>query len=156
MLKGMNGRALILSALLIAPFAGVPPLYAQQDYTPPMADDPPPEDADGLDLIERGMGMLFQNLWDDIGPDLNNLGDDMSGALSRMAPVLKDLSVLVDDLGNYQVPERLENGDIVIRRKPGAPPPPPVGDSLREFTAPDQDDASPSVPLDPDAPEIEL
>ena len=87
------------------------------------------------------------------------------GALSRMAPVLKDLAVLVDDLGNYETPRRLENGDIVIRRKPGAPSPPPIGENLRDFPdpdapgadqSPDQSPDGPSVPRDPDAPEIEL
>lgn len=54
-----------------------------------------------------------------------------------MAPVLEDLSVLVDDLENYQMPQRLENGDIIIRRRPGAPPPPPLGDSLQDMVPPE-------------------
>ena len=31
---------------------------------------------------------------------------------------------LMDDAKNYQAPERLENGDILIRRRADAPPPP--------------------------------
>lgn len=155
----MKTRALALSCLLLAA-----PASAQDGYTPPMADDPWPGQTapgdDGLGMIERGMGMLLDQFWSDIEPGLNSLGQDMSGALSRFAPVMNDLAVLMDDLGNYQGPERLENGDIIIRRKPGSPPPPPIGDNLREFTMPRPDAApdapSPSVPLDPYAPEIEL
>lgn len=148
----MSIRALLLSGLLVAlPPAG--PALAQSDYTPPLAEDEAPGD-DGLSQIERGFGMIMQDLLDEIGPDLNRLGEDMSSALSRMSPVMQDLSALVDDLSNYQTPERLENGDIVIRRKPGAPPPPALGEGLRGFPAPEDD--APMVPRDPYAPEIEL
>ncbi|MAN57113.1 MAG: hypothetical protein ACU0DB_12225 [Paracoccus sp. (in: a-proteobacteria)] len=153
----------LATLLLLLPL----PAPAQAPYQPPPADAPRrSQDAeDPTDRIGRGLGMLFQDLWNDVGPDLNRLGEDMSGALSRMAPVLKDLAVLVDDLGNYETPRRLENGDIVIRRKPGAPPPPPIGENLRDFPdpdapgadqSPDQSPDGPSVPRDPDAPEIEL
>ncbi|MCF3974564.1 hypothetical protein [Paracoccus salsus] len=150
----MSIRRIATTAFLTALPFGACPALAQQDYSPPMADEKAQTD-DGLSLIERGMGMIFRNLLEDVGPDLNSLGQNLSGALSRMAPVLQDLSVLVDDLGNYQPPERLENGDIVIRRKPGAPPPPPIGDSLRDFSEPG-DPAEPGIPRDPYSPEIEL
>lgn len=149
------------TAALLATTLGAPALLAQHQkpapqWQPPAAGDPAPEDqTDGVDLIGRGMGLLMENLLRDVGPDLERLGNDMSGALDRMAPVLKDLSVLVDDLGNYQAPQRLENGDIVIRRKPGAPPPPPLGDSLRDLTTPEAQ-PSPELPADPVSPEIEL
>ena len=150
----MDTRHIALAALLLAPL----PAQAQTPYEPPMADEPrQQQDEDPADLIGRGMGMLFDKLWSEAGPDLNRLGEDMSGTLSRLAPVLKDLAVLVDDLGNYEKPQRLENGDIVIPRKPGAPPPPPIGENLRSFTDPgDTPRDQPSVPRDPEAPEIEL
>lgn len=156
---------LLIAALLAGLAAGQPGLVRAQGYEPPMADEAPPGETepgdDGLSLIERGVGILMQNLWQDVGPDLDRLGQDMSQALSRMSPVLEDLSTLVDDLGNYQAPERLANGDVIIRRKPGAPPPPPIGDSLRNLPAPNSPygpDApgSPVVPRDPNAPEVEL
>jgi hypothetical protein len=31
------------------------------------------------------------------------------------------MMALVDDMTNYELPEMLENGDIIIRRKPDAP-----------------------------------
>lgn len=105
---------------------------------------------DGIGLVERGLGIIAENLWNDFGPDLERLGQDMGSALADLAPMLRELSILVDDLGNYQAPQRLENGDVLIRRKPGAPPPPPLGESLPG------DDPTPQVPVDPDQPEIPL
>lgn len=140
-----------LPALAVAALLALTPL-------PGTAQDLPPKDEDGLSLIERGIGLLMENVLREIGPDLGRIGDDMSGILSRLGPALDDLSVLVDDIGNYQAPERLENGDIIIRRKAGAPPPPPIGDNLRDLArpGPSQDDPAPPAPLDPSQPEISL
>lgn len=138
-----------LSALILTLSA---PLASAQDWTPPPADQAIPdgvEQDDPGDLIGRGVGILLDNFMRDVQPDLNRLGEDMSGALSNLGPMLGDLTALVDDLRNYQTPERLDNGDIIIRRRADAPPPPPLD------LAPD-DDQSPAVPRDPDAPEIEL
>jgi putative sigma-54 modulation protein len=41
--------------------------------------------------------------------------EDMYAAIDK-------LMAMVDDITNYQAPEMLENGDIIIRRKPDAPP----------------------------------
>lgn len=117
--------------------------------TPALAQTPA---EDGLGLVERGLGIVAENLWTEFGPDLNRLGQDMGAALATLAPMLEDLSVLVDDIGNYQAPERLENGDVLIRRKPDAPPPPPIGETLRDMPNP----APPRVPIDPNQPEIPL
>ncbi|MCZ0961112.1 hypothetical protein [Paracoccus benzoatiresistens] len=109
---------------------------------------------EGLGLVERGLGIIAENLWNELGPDLNRLGQDMGGALADLAPMLDDLAVLVDDLGNYEAPERLENGDVLIRRKADAPPPPALGETLR---APDDSSpALPEIPINPDQPEIPL
>lgn len=107
---------------------------------------------DGLGLVERGMGIIAENLLKRWGPELDRLGRDMDGALSDLAPLLDDLAGVVDDLGNYEAPERLENGDVLIRRKPGAPPPPPLGKALPQ----PGDPARPRIPIDPDQPEIPL
>jgi hypothetical protein len=40
----------------------------------------------------------------------------------EMLPFLERLSTLIDDLAAYELPERLPNGDIIIRRSPDAPP----------------------------------
>ncbi len=139
----MTLRATALVALLMLPTHAV----AQ-----PLPADPPATEDEATDLIGRGLGMMLDHLMNEMGPDLDALGDDMSGALSQLAPMLDDLSVLVDDLANYQAPERLENGDVIIRRKPGAPLPPPLGDNLRPFAEPD----GTAPARDPSQPEISL
>nr|WP_111297965.1 hypothetical protein [Paracoccus saliphilus] len=113
----------------------------------------PADEADeGLSLIERGIGMIFRQFWQDAAPEVEGLTRDLSGTMTRLAPALQDLAVLVDDIRNYDPPERLENGDILIRRRAGAPPPPPIGDDLKDLTEP----APEAVPIDPDAPQISL
>lgn len=92
------------------------------------ADDALPDTpAQGLDLMQEGAEMLLRGLMAEIEPPL----EDMAQALAALEPRLRELLALVDDLGNYHPPERLENGDIVIRRKtgPGIPPPPPLPDT---------------------------
>lgn len=143
---------LTLSALILTLSA---PLIPAQGWSPPPADEPMPDRPDRMDqddpadLIGRGIGILLDNFMREVQPDLNRLGEDMSGALSNLGPVLGDLTALIDDLRNYQAPERLKNGDIIIRRRADAPPPPPLR------LPPDQDQP-PSVPRNPDAPEFEL
>lgn len=106
---------------------------------------------DGIGMIERGLGIIGENLRREFGPDLERLAGEMGGVLSDMAPMLRDLAVLVDDLSNYEAPERLANGDVLIRRKPDAPPPPPLGDRPKR-----DNDPAPAPPIDPDQPEIAL
>ena len=69
----------------------------------------------GFDLMERGLGLL-----------MDGLGDEM-------APMLQQLRELAGEMGAYEAPEMLPNGDIIIRRREpldGEPldgPPPPEG-----------------------------
>jgi hypothetical protein len=103
------------------------PLWAE---TPAPAPIPPtPEVEEGFSLMEEGAKLLLKGLMADMEPTL----DEMGKALSELEPALKDLQpkmlellALVDDLTHYLPPERLPNGDIVIRRAPGAPLPPPL------------------------------
>jgi hypothetical protein len=43
----------------------------------------------------------------------------------EMLPFLESLGSLIDDLSAYEMPERLPNGDIIIRRSPDHPWPDP-------------------------------
>jgi hypothetical protein len=43
------------------------------------------------------------------------------------------MMALVDDMTNYELPEMLENGDIIIRRKPDAPVVEPPADQSIEL-----------------------
>lgn len=103
-----------------------------------------PEVEEGFSLMEEGAKLLLRGLMAEMEPAL----DEMGKALSEVEPALKDLQprmmellALIDDLTNYQAPERLENGDILIRRKPDAPAPPPLP------TAPEAVEPAPQVDL---------
>ncbi|MEL6689911.1 MAG: hypothetical protein AAFP28_06285 [Pseudomonadota bacterium] len=92
------------------------------------------EEGDGPSLMERGMGMFLEGLLQEMEPALEGLegfaqefGPAMAELMSQMGPALSELMERVDDLSNYESPEMLPNGDIIIRRKPDAP----------EFTAPE-------------------
>jgi len=54
----------------------------------------------GLEELSEGTQEFFESWVDELGPLLNSLRDK------------------VDDLGEYEPPEVLPNGDIIIRRKP--------------------------------------
>ncbi|MEO0360639.1 MAG: AAA+ family ATPase [Pseudomonadota bacterium] len=88
-----------------------------------------PAAADGH-AEEEGFGDFGPLLPDD--EELRALGDMaqrwMREFADRMDPFAERLRELVDDLDAYEAPERLPNGDIIIRRKPDAPEPPVVGE----------------------------
>ncbi len=87
------------------------------------------EDGDGLTLMEEGARLFFRGLMSEVEPtldDLRELTDDMRPALrsfvEEMGPAMTELFEKIDDISNYRAPEILPNGDIIIRRKPEAPP----------------------------------
>lgn len=138
---GRTGCGMILAlALVAAPL----PLAAQAE----------PGTEDGASLIEQGAALLFRGILSELAPEIEDMTGEMGAALALLAPAMGDLARLVDDIGNYQMPERLENGDILIRRKADAPPPPPLGDGLQRFRAPD--DAAPPEETDEEAPRLDL
>lgn len=80
------------------------------------------ETEEGPGLMERGIQMFLRGLMDEVGPEITQMQD----ALKAMQPEFEKLITLMGDFQNYQPPERLPNGDILIRRKPDAPPVPPA------------------------------
>jgi hypothetical protein len=115
----------------LVPMLLIAPVCATLTFAPLAAQEAPPEEDFGGKLIEEGAKLLLRGLMSEAEPML----DDMGRALNEMEPFLREmgpkLMVLVDLMGdaeNYEVPERMPNGDILIRRKAGAPPPPPLPD----------------------------
>ena len=99
--------------------------------TPAMAED---EDS-GRSLMERGAQMLMEGLLREMEPaleDLQGMAQDIGPALqdftAQMGPALRDLLAEVEDWSVYEPPEVLDNGDIIIRRKPDPVPVP--GDQI--------------------------
>lgn len=135
-----------------------PPLTTPPATTPPMTED-------GFDLMERGAALLLNEMMRQAEPHLNDMRRDFGQAIDTLGPLVGDLTRQIDDMRNYDTPERLPNGDIIIRRKAEAPPPPPPGETLRRFTIPrGTPKAAPPAPAptpgpatpDPALPQIEL
>lgn len=109
----MRKRPHTLASLTFALCLAAAPLAAQEAAPA----DPAPED-EGLSLMQRGAELLLRGLMDEVEPGLR----DMEQALRLMEPELRALVDMVGDLRNYEAPEKLPNGDILIRRKADAPP----------------------------------
>ncbi|MFD0980180.1 hypothetical protein [Tropicimonas aquimaris] len=102
--------ALVLS-LSLAPFGAT-------------AQDAPAEDGEfkeGFSLIEEGAKLLLRGLTDEIEPLMEDLATEMEPKLRAFAedfmPMLDEFSDLIGDLDMYHPPEKLPNGDIILRRK---------------------------------------
>lgn len=142
-----------LAALTLLAMTALP--LSAQDWQMPRADDPPATGSEeplgdlGQDLgqeLDSAMNQLFNRLQ----PHLNALGDELANTMNDFAPALNEISGLIDDIGNYERPERLENGDIIIRRRADAPPPPSLEELQRLL--PERDDSQTDdqwPPLDP-------
>lgn len=75
---------------------------------------------EGLDLFSEGARRFMQEFAGELGP------------------LLLQLEALMDEITAYQAPEILDNGDIIIRRRPDTPETPgepadPEGDSPIEL-----------------------
>lgn len=105
--------------LLVAPFLALSLVVT----CPAQAQDAPAEGSpdDGFSLIEEGAKMILEGMFEEMGPAVRG----MSEAMETLQPKVQELLELIDDVANYESPVRLENGDILIRRKPGAPAPSP-------------------------------
>lgn len=76
---------------------------------------------EGFSLLEEGAKLLLKGLADEFQPMMEDLATEMEPKLrafaEEMGPMLERFSELVDDLDAYHPPERLPNGDIILRRK---------------------------------------
>lgn len=100
--------ALALSVMLASPLAAEEP-------APPAGDDL----SRGADLMGEAARLLFRGLMAEMEPGLNELG----AQLRAMEPALRELATMIGDAQNYHAPERLPNGDIILRRKVPLLPP---------------------------------
>ncbi|WP_444461422.1 AAA+ family ATPase [Rhodobacter capsulatus] len=141
----MTSRALLVGSAIAALALGGWFVWAEeapQPVPPPVAEVPAPTPRDdmaaGKSLVERGADMFLRGLLQEMAPEIEDMHKGLGEAADKLGPKLREILALIDDVRNYQAPERLPNGDIVIRRLPGAPKPPPL-------PAPD-DRAKPRMP----------
>ncbi len=74
-------------------------LIASLSATPALAQDTDQSFEEGFSLLGEGMALIMRALE------------------SEMAPILESLGEMIEDANAYELPEVLENGDIIIRRK---------------------------------------
>jgi hypothetical protein len=96
--------------------------------------DPPAGDMDqGMTLMQEGAQLLLRGLLDEVEPRLDEFGAQAQELAEELGPAFRlmteemgtavaALLARIDDVRNYEAPVFLENGDILIRRKPDAPP----------------------------------
>ncbi len=82
------------------------------------------EEAEGRDLMERGMELLFEGLREEMSPALQRMreladeyGPAMGDFLEEMGPAFGNMLSEIKDWTAYHPPEVLPNGDIIIRKK---------------------------------------
>lgn len=120
-------RYVLVLPLVLGLTAG--PLAAQEDG----AEVPSGDVEQGFSLLEEGAKLLFRGLFDQMGPALEEMQKGLEGLSEEARPALEALLGMIDDMRNYEAPERLPNGDIIIRRKPDAPLPPDLRDDNPEI-----------------------
>lgn len=120
--------ALSLAAIVRAedPVPRPVPQVPAPEAVPESPTETPPggEIGTGSDLVEQGMKLLFRGILNEMGTSLDEMQEGLEDAAKDLGPALRQLLALIDDVKNYEAPERLPNGDVILRRKPGAPPPP--------------------------------
>lgn len=96
-----------MKPVLIATFCGclvTAPVVAQ--------DDNPPKSG-----VERGIDLFFDRFMQEMEPAIDN----MRSFMSEMGPAMREILDEVEDWSVYAPPEKLPNGDIIIRRKQPKP-----------------------------------
>ncbi|WP_166417619.1 hypothetical protein [Cochlodiniinecator piscidefendens] len=81
--------------------------------TSAFAQETQPETSEGLSLMEEGARLLLQEFIEQMDPAL----EDMQELADGMIPFMLKLQDEIGDITQYHLPEVLENGDILIRRR---------------------------------------
>ena len=86
---------------------------------PAFAEDaaPLPED-DGFSLMEEGMKLVMRGMLAEMEPTLDQMDEAFSKlepSLQELGPKLMSLMSMIDDIGNYDFPVMLPNGELLIR-----------------------------------------
>ncbi|MEM6971839.1 MAG: hypothetical protein AAF577_03460 [Pseudomonadota bacterium] len=106
----------MLAALFAAMLTTVPASVVSAQDLPPAERERSGDGLD-LDLLKQEFDRVWDDLVEEAQPTLDRLGNTF------------DTLRQVDDLRHYEDPVIMENGDILIRRREGAPPLPEVEDT---------------------------
>ena len=112
-------KQILLTAALVLPLTALPPQAQEADG----------DVQEGFSLMEEGAKLFLRGLLDEVEPaleEMENFAGEVEPALrafaEEMGPALAELMSVIDEIGNYEAPEVLPNGDIIIRRREDAPP----------------------------------
>lgn len=80
--------------------------------------------SEGFDLLQEGTRLLLRGLIDEMEPAMRDFADGLSDVEPKLrefaesvGPALREFGGVIGDLNQYHAPERLPNGDIILRRK---------------------------------------
>ena len=104
-------KQIITAAIVAASLAA--PVHAQDTEEPSVSE--------GFNLMEEGAKLLLRGLMNELEPALDEMGEAMTQLGEDIGPAMSQMLVLIDDIRNYDAPEVLPNGDIIIRRNEDAP-----------------------------------
>jgi len=102
-----------MKRLVLALTLAATPLAAQETPAPEATDD-------GYSLMEEGAKLFLRGLMSEAEPALDEMAkalEEIGPRLEELKPQILELIGMIDDVANYHPPEKLENGDILIRRK---------------------------------------
>ncbi|WP_224815825.1 AAA+ family ATPase [Hasllibacter sp. MH4015] len=85
---------------------------------PAAAQDDGGDVSEGLGLLGEGTRLILEGLMEEMRPMLEEARPYFE---EEVLPFLDRMGELMDDFTSYELPERLPNGDIIIRRSPDAP-----------------------------------
>lgn len=83
--------------------------------------------SEGLGLLGEGTRLIFEGLMEEMRPMIEEARPYFE---DEVLPFLNRMGELMDDVTSYELPERLPNGDIIIRRSPDAPEFEPAEDDI--------------------------
>jgi hypothetical protein len=91
------------------------PAFSQDAPATPEAGD------NGFSLMEEGMKLVMRGMMTEMEPALNEMEEALAAIKPKwqeLGPKFTELINMIDDFRNYDAPEKLPNGDIIIRRNP--------------------------------------
>lgn len=107
------------------------------------------QDPEGRSLIEEGADLMLRGLLEEVAPPLQELagiGQEILPTFQllaeEMGPALAEVVGQIDSISHYEPPVILPNGDIVLRRRPGAPAWVPPAAEEEEEPAPGREPGS--------------